>query len=541
MVGSSVGRTTRAASAAASEGRAVTPTPVNRRGRGRRNTPARDDDNDKPSIQNKNSKAYGSSGKIAAPQHVEASQALRPAGDQFAGAVDEAQAAGSGNLGPINEEPVNEEPANEEPEEDANGDVETQSEVNDQIRAEMPTGHDTTSYLSFSHWAPRGLFNQGNRGLDVPEFAGRDHRPTSFKDFLLQILGVFIQAGKYLLTGIGYLSEMVNSLARNPWSAWITGLIIFFLIFDMNAGPLLPSKYDVAFLKKLRDRSKPPGSCSQLSDARYAQIQKQLTNAQDRIEYLEKTCAMNIDNHDEEPRINYFEPGQGARIVQKLTSPTLSTKEETTMSFIKTRFAFSSYNHIPVAGTAFQALHKWEDGGIDRWCAPRSRGKSQLTVQTARLISPTDLIVEHISIKRSITMGDAPREIELWAQIRNATTRAEIFDDISEHNSDLLEDSSPQLDRELADAQALGPEYVLLGRWIFNIWSAVEVQKFPVPVDLAALGARSNTFALRVNSNWGSLDATCINRVRLYGVDRSGREPEYLEQPGWEDRKAMWS
>ena len=86
-----------------------------------------------------------------------------------------------------------------------------------------------------------------------------------------------------------------------------------------------------------------------------------------------------------------------------------------------------------------------------------------------------------------------------------------------------------QKDRLLDSETALGPEWVPVGRWIYQISSGDNnVQYFGIPLDLGSMGVVTRQQAVRVNSNWGNVDRTCLVRVGLHGVDASDPN-EYIE------------
>jgi hypothetical protein len=72
----------------------------------------------------------------------------------------------------------------------------------------------------------------------------------------------------------------------------------------------------------------------------------------------------------------------------------------------------------------------------------------------------------------------------------------------------------------------LGPEWVRVGRWRYNLYGDSHIQTFPIEVDLGALQAASNKFVVRAIGNWADnksdqrinrSDHICIYRMKLYG------------------------
>ena len=180
-----------------------------------------------------------------------------------------------------------------------------------------------------------------------------------------------------------------------------------------------------------------------------------------------------------------------------------------------------------------------------RYCAPSGgRGKLQLAVFTPRPITPTELVIEYFHKDKVLSIGSAPKEIELWIEIAgdddDDNLREEVRRRIKEIYPDIFSRESTQKDRFLDPGMALGKTWVPVGRWIYRISSASSssssssfrdnnnVQYFKIPLDLASMGVVVKQQVLRVNSNWGDVDQTCLVRVGLHGHDPS-TPAEYLE------------
>lgn len=169
-----------------------------------------------------------------------------------------------------------------------------------------------------------------------------------------------------------------------------------------------------------------------------------------------------------------------------------------------------------------------------RFCGPSSgRGKLQLAVSTPRAISPTELVVEHYHKDEFPSMGSAPKEIELWVEIKDedAGLREEIRRQIKQIHPEIFGRGGTQNGQFLGPKLALGNSWVPIGRWVYQISSGdggEEAQYFKIPVDLAAMGVVVQHQVVRINSNWGDVDRTCLVRVGLHGEDPS-TPPEYLE------------
>ena len=210
-------------------------------------------------------------------------------------------------------------------------------------------------------------------------------------------------------------------------------------------------------------------------------------------------------------RVNYVSRGLGAIIDPHLTSP---TRKLTVRS--RSWFGLSSYElRTPDPVTA---LLPWDDIG-DCWCAPRAGGKSQLTVLLPRKIVPTHLVIEHIPHGATLDIGSAPKDVELWVQIKDPEARVRVMDATMAVPS--LAEESLLAARTLPDYgtdTALDKSWIRVGRWEYDIFAANHVQDLAVPVELDHFQVAVNKVSVRVRRNWGMKDYTCLYRLKLHGL-----------------------
>lgn len=263
-----------------------------------------------------------------------------------------------------------------------------------------------------------------------------------------------------------------------------------------------------------------------------------------RLDKLEEQVARLAENAvDKDARsrqINWFSFDLGARANPYLSSPCargpyLTIKSRWSLRWNHLISALTSHpQSLPVAtrrrpstlgpNTALTPWIEFEP----RYCAPSGRGKLQLAVNTPRPITPTELVVEHFRKDQVPFIGSAPKEFELWIEIGDADLREELGQLIKDIYPDIFSRIYTQKDRLLDPKLALGPEWVPVGRWTYQISARNNVQHFQIPVDLASLGVVVRKQVIRVNSNWGNVDRTCLVRVGLHGEDPSA-PTEYLE------------
>ena len=231
-------------------------------------------------------------------------------------------------------------------------------------------------------------------------------------------------------------------------------------------------------------------------------------------------------------QINWFTPGFGAIVDVGLSSPTTTFCDPKWGAWPWGVMFKRACPQLPISPPHKMVLQSWDDPTLDRWCAPRSGGKLQLAIEVERPILPTELVVEYMSKQASPEgyMSTAPKELELWIRVEDDDVRAKLNQAITRLHPELWENSSPQ-GKELILSRDLGEKYVPVGRWMYDIYAPSHVQGFKMAAPLLELGVQTTKVAIRVNSNWGNVDYTCINRFRMHGVDVSGYK-EYLEVEG---------
>lgn len=232
-------------------------------------------------------------------------------------------------------------------------------------------------------------------------------------------------------------------------------------------------------------------------------------------------------------RINYFSFDLGARVNPYLTSPRMMRLAYTPHFYWLAMSSWFGYSTLKLKMTytsknSDQALKGWMEP-LDRWCAPSDRGKLQLAVIMPRSIAPDLFVIEHFPKSELIMFGAAPKEVELWIRIMDEHVRGAVKTSVSTFFPDIMSPTVPQGGKTLDQKQALDETWVLVGRWKYKIDNRKNVQGFEIPSDLHGLGVSANEAAVRVNSNWGNLDATCLYRVVLHGKDVSGIT-EWLEE-----------
>ena len=236
-------------------------------------------------------------------------------------------------------------------------------------------------------------------------------------------------------------------------------------------------------------------------------------------------------------KINWFSPGLGALTAPQWSSPTRimnRTYEQGSTSRLGALLPFTFPSWVPYLGKAThklsyeikehreieEALLPWHDIG-DCWCAPATRGKLQLAVILPHAIAPTELVIEHMPTGELRDIGSVPKEVELWVNVESQEVRHELMLLILQTIPDVFKPMS-QRGKGKNTVQDLGKKFIPLGRWTYDVNSRQNIQTFPIDFDLSAWNVATSRAVVRVNSNWGSKDETCLYRVKLHGKDAAG-------------------
>ena len=186
---------------------------------------------------------------------------------------------------------------------------------------------------------------------------------------------------------------------------------------------------------------------------------------------------------------------------------------------------------------AIRALEPWFEVGEGSWCAapavaelndpnavpddPRLELSAppllQLGIVMPFAIVPEEIVIEYVPRLATPDPGSAPRKLELWVSIANATARAAAQSELSR----IYAMGPEQADVPASDRMsgiALNDTFIRLSRFEYDInrGDANHIQTFGVYVDLEKYGVSVREVVVRATSNWGK-GWTCLYRVRVFG------------------------
>lgn len=130
----------------------------------------------------------------------------------------------------------------------------------------------------------------------------------------------------------------------------------------------------------------------------------------------------------------------------------------------------------------------------------------QLGVRLSRMLHPSHISVEHLPTEISLDIGEAPKNMTLWAVVEGR------------HNKEVYEELvAAGLSREgQAPIIAWGLLWAPLASFAYDIHDELPVQTFPVSELFVRNPFSVGVVAVGVHDNWGST-TTCLYRVRIHG------------------------
>ncbi|KAJ1829142.1 hypothetical protein LPJ56_000609 [Coemansia sp. RSA 2599] len=231
----------------------------------------------------------------------------------------------------------------------------------------------------------------------------------------------------------------------------------------------------------------------------------------------------------------------GARIVPKLTSPTY---EQPVRGFTRRLWhAFGFITSMPPSTILDPSTHIGE-------CWPMRGSSGQVAVHLPTAVDITEFALEHVSKAMAIDWRSAPRSVEVWGYvISDAEAKAHVADEPADDQdpreeqalSDGEFDASPKptVDRTPSMAggaaqASVNPPFAksrsdaalgkleLLAKYEYEPSDSKPLQIIPTLQDVEGRRGdgtiRARTIILKVNSNWGHPDHTCIYRFRVHGL-----------------------
>ncbi|ODQ52121.1 hypothetical protein SAICODRAFT_8334 [Saitoella complicata NRRL Y-17804] len=195
-------------------------------------------------------------------------------------------------------------------------------------------------------------------------------------------------------------------------------------------------------------------------------------------------------------RADYAAYAAGARVNPFLTSKTYVMKPR---SFFGRLLPFSGVESNPPA----IALHPDNSVGM---CWPFAGQQGQMGIRLSARVVPTEITIEHVQVEVAQDITSAPKEIEVWAFVED--------DDLREQVGAAALSVIP---RQKGDLPSVGVDFVKIAKFTYDVYEEQAIQTFPIADVIKDAAVPVEQIVIRVLSNWGNVDYTCLYRVRIHG------------------------
>lgn len=219
--------------------------------------------------------------------------------------------------------------------------------------------------------------------------------------------------------------------------------------------------------------------------------------------------AVSLYGKDNLARPDFALHSSGAKTIPSLTSPTFEIRPHT---FRGQLLGMVTGNGFAIGRPPVTALHHELHNGH---CWPFAGTEGQLAVALAAPAYISDITIDHVAKEVAFDMRSAPREMEVWGMVEGKDNIARV--------------QAWQTQREAGDVVypptlPRTPQYVRIANFTYDIHAPRNIQTFPVDAEIQALGVDFGIVALRIRSNWGRDEYTCLYRFRVHG-QRMGETP----------------
>ncbi|KDR76219.1 hypothetical protein GALMADRAFT_68048 [Galerina marginata CBS 339.88] len=232
--------------------------------------------------------------------------------------------------------------------------------------------------------------------------------------------------------------------------------------------------------------------------------------------------AVSRINKDGIAKADYALHSGGARVIPRLTSDVLEIKPRGLGSQL---VSLVTGNGGYIAHPPAMALHPDLHSGR---CWPFAGSHGMLGVALVAPIIVEEVTVDHIAAEVAFDMRSAPQDMEVWGMVdgQDNLDRVQAWRAERAANKEAPGQQDTDVDEAVAYPPELPkhPEFIRLANFTYDIHAPSNVQTFPVDPEIKALGVDFGIVVLRVLSNWGRDEFTCLYRFRVHG-ERLGELP----------------
>jgi SUN domain-containing protein 1/2 len=217
----------------------------------------------------------------------------------------------------------------------------------------------------------------------------------------------------------------------------------------------------------------------------------------------------------------------GARVIPQLTSQTYKIVDKSFWGRWGMFGSTSTEGRPPVT-----ALHPDIHVGN---CWPFKGPVGQIGVMLSRSIVISEVTIDHAAKEVAFDVRSAPKKMELWGLVdgaENIQKVAEYHRRREQHYRDLVNAANregrtpPPPEDPYPSTLPPDSHYLRLAQFSYDVNAPSHIQTFSVPQEIQDLGVDIGIVVLRINSNWGEPNWTCLYRLRVHG-----RDPEQRPYP----------
>jgi SUN domain-containing protein 1/2 len=150
------------------------------------------------------------------------------------------------------------------------------------------------------------------------------------------------------------------------------------------------------------------------------------------------------------------------------------------------------------------------------WAFNGDRG--QLGVILARPAFIEEVTIDHVAQQLTWDVRSAPRQMELWGFVEHKENEERVAAWEEARARQRVEDGAANEEDEYVEYWGDDKlKFVRVARFEYDAHAGVPVQTFTADPAVRALGVDFSQVVLRIHSNWGRDDYTCLYRLRVHG------------------------
>ncbi|KAF9468033.1 hypothetical protein BDZ94DRAFT_1184307 [Collybia nuda] len=256
------------------------------------------------------------------------------------------------------------------------------------------------------------------------------------------------------------------------------------------------------------------------------------SDGQDVTALIEELVSTAVSKHGKDGigRPDFALHSSGASIIPSLTSPTLEIGPTSLHSQLIGLVTGSGY---AIGRPPITALHHELHNGH---CWPFSKTQGQLGVKLAAPVFISHVSIDHVSLEEAFDMRtSAPREMELWGMVEGKDNIAKVKEWIAEktkkREAAIENGEEVEAEEEYPKAVLKSPHYIRVASFSYDVNAPNHIQTFPASQEIQDLGVDFGIVVLRIRSNWGKEEFTCLYRIRVHGQRMGAPALPHPEEP----------